>query len=282
MGDLAGEAGGDAEQGADPGGRVGRGGDPPAALDPQPVEAEQQRDRADRDQDRVRRDRGGEPPAERRRRAIAPGSMIARMRPSQVLRKAATPTTSCAIRIGSRIAAPRTGSIAERHQRHAERAHARKAALGEADQQDGRDGEQIEGRVRAASPPAVSVDRAPAPAAATSRWTISKRDEIGAAGDDEDRRVAADPLEHLAGIEGEDHAADRADRAADADHRSRPRCAGRGRRGGCRDWPRRPGARRWRRRSPAPRPTGCRSIWREEDRRHREGADAASSSCARN
>ena len=43
---------------------------------------------------------------------IEPGSIQARMRPSQLFRNAQTPTTSWTIRIGNRIAAARTGEIA--------------------------------------------------------------------------------------------------------------------------------------------------------------------------
>src|SRR5690606_38539878 len=46
--DLAGKARGYAEEAADPAGRTRRGNDPPAALDPQTVDSESERDRTER------------------------------------------------------------------------------------------------------------------------------------------------------------------------------------------------------------------------------------------
>ncbi len=86
--------------------------------------------------------------------AAMPGSMTRSTVRSHVRRKAQTLTTSCTIRMGSRIAAPRTGSMPSAMIGSGERADAGKAALGEPRDDDGSDRAEREEKGHGPSLPA--------------------------------------------------------------------------------------------------------------------------------
>jgi hypothetical protein len=149
MSDLAGEPGRDAEQCAHPGRRGGGGCDPSAALGPEAIGAEQDRDRTQRRHHRSGghgrgKDEAKADASDRTREHHQQDPRIPafpkRRHPDDVLRDQDRQQDRRRL---DRIIG------AERHQRGAERAETGKAALGETDQDDGGNGEQEEVEIEA-------------------------------------------------------------------------------------------------------------------------------------